>query len=52
MFDADRYHGYMDQDRLRFMLEKLRINDKGVNDYLWQRYDQDYNGKVDFEEFW
>lgn len=52
MFDADRDHGYMDKDRLRFMLEKLKIMDKGLHDYLLQRYDQDYNGKVDFEEFW
>jgi len=51
MFEADKDHGYLDKDKLRFMLEKLHIMDSTVHEFLWRRYDQDYNGKVDFEEF-
>lgn len=52
MFESDPIRGYLAKDRLRCLLEQMRINDPAVHEFLWRQYDTDYNGKIDFQEFW
>ena len=52
MFNGDRDRGYLAKDRLRSLLEQMRIMDPAVHEFLWRQYDTDYNGKIDFQEFW
>lgn len=52
MFNSDPIRGYLAKDRLRSLLEQMRIMDPAVHEFLWRQYDTDYNGKIDFNEFW
>jgi Ca2+-binding EF-hand superfamily protein len=52
MFSSDPIRGHLAKDRLRSLLEQMRIMDPAVHEFLWRQYDIDYNGKIDFQEFW
>jgi len=51
MFSSDPIRGHLAKDRLRSLLEQMRIMDPAVHEFLWRQYDTDYNGKIDFQEF-
>lgn len=44
--------GWVQTSELRFVLEKMGIMDADIHEFLMKRYDEDYNGLLDFEEFW
>jgi hypothetical protein len=51
MFQSDPLVGYLEKDRLRSLLEQMRILDPNVHEFLWRQYDTDGDGKVNFQEF-
>ena len=46
------HSGYVDKSELRFVLEKMGLMNRDIHDFLMKRYDEDYNGMLDFDEFW
>jgi hypothetical protein len=50
--NGEREVRYVDKSELRFVLEKMGLMNREVHDFLMQRYDEDYNDELDFDEFW
>jgi hypothetical protein len=50
--NGEREVRYVDKSELRFVLEKMGPMNCDVHDFLMQRYDEDYNDELDFDEFW
>jgi len=48
--DTD-HSGYLEKSELRFVLNKMGLLDPTIHEFLLRRYDNDYNGVLDLDEF-